>query len=329
MASASASAVSAGRGGASIRSSRITMAVTWSFPARPLPVTAAFTSLGVCSATGMPRRAAHTIATAPACAVPITVRTLCWLNTRSTATASGRCSVSQRSSSASSASSRPAMSSPGGVLITSVATRVSARPGMPSITPTPHLVRPGSTPSTRIRLTIPGSLTNTCSVVLTLPAAGARGGDMPRRVAGRPAAGGRTEPQPSRRRRGLRPPPRGRRRSAELLHHLVGDRVVRVDVLHVVGVLDRLDQPEDAPGLLLVQRHLDRGQERGLGRLVVKAGLLQRCAHGDQVGGLADHLERLAEVVHFLGAGIQDRGEHVVLGDAARLADDDHALARE
>jgi hypothetical protein len=90
MASASASAASAGRGGSASRSSRTTMAVTCCLSARPLPVTAALTSLGVCRATGRPRRAAHTMATAPACAVPITVRTFRWLNTRSTATASGR-----------------------------------------------------------------------------------------------------------------------------------------------------------------------------------------------------------------------------------------------
>ena len=41
---------------------RITIAVTWALSARPLPVTAALTSLGVCSATGMPRRAAATTA---------------------------------------------------------------------------------------------------------------------------------------------------------------------------------------------------------------------------------------------------------------------------
>ena len=57
---------------------------------RGLPVTAALTSLGVCIATGRSRRAAASIATALAWAVPMTVRTLCWLNTRSTATASGR-----------------------------------------------------------------------------------------------------------------------------------------------------------------------------------------------------------------------------------------------
>ena len=149
MASARASAASGGRGRSGIRSSRITMVVTWSLSARPFPVTAALTSLGVCSATGSPRRAAQTIATAPACAVPITVRTLCWLNTRSTATVSGWYWVSQRSISVSMASSRVAMSSPAAVRTTPAATRVGGRPGTPSTTPSPHLVRPGSTPSTR------------------------------------------------------------------------------------------------------------------------------------------------------------------------------------
>src|ERR1700722_5425280 len=41
------------------------------------------------------------------------------------------------------------MSSSAGVLITSTATRDGGRPGTPSTTPSPHRVRPGSTPSTR------------------------------------------------------------------------------------------------------------------------------------------------------------------------------------
>ena len=45
----------------------------------------------------------------------MTVRTLCWLNTRSTATASGRCSAIQASTARSMASSRAPMSSSGGV----------------------------------------------------------------------------------------------------------------------------------------------------------------------------------------------------------------------
>jgi hypothetical protein len=46
MASARASAASAGLGGALSRSRRVTMAPTWALSARPLPVTAALTSLG-------------------------------------------------------------------------------------------------------------------------------------------------------------------------------------------------------------------------------------------------------------------------------------------
>ena len=52
MARASASAASAGLGTASSLRIRATMLPTWSLPARPEPVMAAFTSLGVCSATG-------------------------------------------------------------------------------------------------------------------------------------------------------------------------------------------------------------------------------------------------------------------------------------
>ena len=89
IASASASVASTGRGGSLSRRSRVTMCATCSLPALPLPLTAALTSLGVCSATGSRRRAAHSTATPLAWAVPMTVDTLCWLNTRSTATASG------------------------------------------------------------------------------------------------------------------------------------------------------------------------------------------------------------------------------------------------
>ena len=73
------------------------MAVTCALSARPDPVTAALTSLGVWKVTGSPRRAAASATTPPACAVPIAVRTLYWLNTRSTATTSGRCRSSHSS----------------------------------------------------------------------------------------------------------------------------------------------------------------------------------------------------------------------------------------
>ena len=72
------------------------MVATCALSARPEPVTAALTSLGVCSATGTPARAAASTASAAACAVPITVRTLCWLKTRSTATTSGAYAATAR-----------------------------------------------------------------------------------------------------------------------------------------------------------------------------------------------------------------------------------------
>ncbi len=127
----------------------MTIDSTCPLTATPLPVTAALTSLGVCVATGSPRRAAATITTAAACAVPITVRTFCWLKTRSTATASGVTRSSHRSTSASMASRRRAGSSSLAVRTIPTSTRRSGAPGAPSTAPKPHLVSPGSTPSTR------------------------------------------------------------------------------------------------------------------------------------------------------------------------------------
>ncbi len=68
---------------------RVTMAPTWCLVARPLPETAALTSLGVCSAIGSPRRAATTSAMPLAWAVPMIVLDADRAKTRSTATASG------------------------------------------------------------------------------------------------------------------------------------------------------------------------------------------------------------------------------------------------
>ena len=150
MASASASAASAGRGTSSSRRIRATIAPTCSFAARPDPVIAALTSLGVCRLTGIPRRAATSMATPAAWAVPITVCTLCWAKTRSIATAVGRCWVIQASTVSSIATRRRAVSSSAGVRSTSTATSRGCRPGSPSTTPRPQRVRPGSIPSTRI-----------------------------------------------------------------------------------------------------------------------------------------------------------------------------------
>ena len=155
IASASASAASAGLGIASRRRIRVTIMPTWALSARPLPDTAALTSLGVCRAIGSPRRAAQTIAIPLAWAVPITVLTSDRANTRSIATASGRCSSSHASMPCSIETSRSGTASWEDVRITLTSTSVSGRPTSPSTTPIPQRVRPGSIPRTRIRTHLP------------------------------------------------------------------------------------------------------------------------------------------------------------------------------
>src|SRR3954453_11372217 len=51
--------------------------------------------------------------------------------------------------------------------------------------------------------------------------------------------------------------------SADPLQHLVGHVVVRVDVLHVVAVLERVDQPEHLAGGVLVELDGHAGHEPG------------------------------------------------------------------
>src|SRR6202012_3580288 len=57
-------------------------------------------------------------------------------------------------------------------------------------------------------------------------------------------------------------------------------------------------------------------------------GVLQGLAGRDQVGGLGHDLEGVTQVVDLLGARVEHRGEHVVLGNALLLHHDD-ALAVE
>ena len=83
-------AASGSRGGSAARA---TIICTAALSARPSPVTASFTSLGLYSATGIPDRAAATSASPLACPTDIAVRTFAWNSTRSTATADGRVSA--------------------------------------------------------------------------------------------------------------------------------------------------------------------------------------------------------------------------------------------
>src|SRR3954470_4636713 len=300
MARASASEASAGVGLAGSRRIRVTMVATCALSARPLPVTAALTSLGVCSATGTPARAAASTATPAACAVPMTVRTLCWLKTRSTATTSGRSCSIQPSTASQTPSSRAARSAPGGVRTTSTATSSGGRPPLPSTAARPHRVSPGSTPSTR-----------TPAPSQTRRGRGprhTREGRHPLRVSPLGAPGDRW--------------------SADGLHDLVADVEVRVDVLHVVAVLEGVDQAEDLARALLVERYRDAGHEAHVGGVVVDAGVLQGLADRDDVARLADHLEAVPEVTDLLGPGLENGEQEVVLGQRPP-GDDDHALAGE
>src|ERR1700758_1264455 len=98
--------------------------------------------------------------------------------------------------------------------------------------------------------------------------------------------------------------------------HLVREVDVGVDVLHVVAVLQRVDELEHLAGAVEVDGNADRRLKTGLGRVVVDARVLQRGAHPDEIARLGDDFEAVAQVVHVLGTGIQDRGQHVVLGQA-------------
>ena len=291
----------------------MTIAVTCALSARPLPVTAALTSVGVCIASGSPSRAAASIGTADACAVPMIPLMLALANTRSTATASGACRASHRSISVCRASSRCSGASVCGVRTTPTATIRSGWPSPPSTMPRPHRVSPGSTPSTR---------TGATSLVVVTARRARTGVRLPRYTAGTDAGARRP-------RRTDRPAVCGQSSSSSSsASTVVADVAVGPDVLHVVAVLERVDDAEHLAGAVGVELDLQGGHERRLGRVVVDAGGLQGGADRHEVTGLADDLEGLTEVVDLLGAGVQDHLEQVVLGQRA-LGHGDDALAGE
>ena len=138
-----------GRGGSAILSSRITIVVTWaSSRPSPLPVTAAFTSLGVCSATGSPRRAGAQDGATPACAArsPVQER---WPRPDALHGDRVRPVLSEPAVDATfQGSGRAVISAMAGLSDACVPDRRSSRPGAPPSHQVPHRVSPGSTPST-------------------------------------------------------------------------------------------------------------------------------------------------------------------------------------
>jgi len=152
---------SAGRGASVIRSSRVTIVATWSLSARPLPVTAALTSLGVSAGDRQPAaRGADDRDRARLRGAHHGPHVLCWLNTRSTPP----CRRTHRASARSLARSRQPRRDvvAAGVLITSTEPAPAAVRAAPPPRRSRTGVRPGSMPQHRengvraVRLHRPG-----------------------------------------------------------------------------------------------------------------------------------------------------------------------------
>src|SRR3954452_19257942 len=141
----------------------------------------------------------------------------------------------------------------------------------------------------------------------------------------------RTEPiamSRIRRRPSARAGPEERRRLArDPLEDIGRDVEVRVDRVHVVVALERVDEPHELRRRRLLERDPALGQLRDLGGLGLDAGLDQRFAHPRQGRRFREDLEDVVVARDVLGAGV-DGDDEVVLRPA-RAVDDDHALLVE
>ena len=203
-------------------------------PCRPArcPVTAALTSLGVCSATGSPRRAATTIAIAAGLGGAHHGADVVLGEDPLDRDRVGPVLVEPGLDAA--LDVRPAAAAI--VLVGRGADHVDVdqpqRPAdAPSTTPMPQRVSPGSIPSTR--MSSPSAVRPSEHLfVRTLAGAVAETADD--------TLGFETVAE--------RPPQPPKTSSVELGQHVVRDVEVGEDVLHVVEVLQRVDQPEHLPG---------------------------------------------------------------------------------
>src|SRR5690242_4669226 len=88
----------------------------------------------------------------------------------------------------------------------------------------------------------------------------------------------------------------------------LGNVEVRVDLLHVVVLLELVDQAQDLLRLVLVLDGDGRLREhRQLGRLDLEAGALDRLAHRGELGGGGQHLEAGAVEGDVVGAALGRR----------------------
>ena len=132
--------------------------------------------------------------------------------------------------------------------MTPTSTRDSLRPGTPSTTPTPHRVSPGSTARTRTAY-LPGAWGSGRSEQVF----GTTLTGLPRKDGGTPVTACLLVDVRA------RAPGPSLLVVVELGEHVVGDVAVGVDVLHVVAVLERVDDVEHLLGAVDVQLDLGLG----------------------------------------------------------------------
>src|SRR5581483_9746859 len=117
--------------------------------------------------------------------------------------------------------------------------------------------------------------------------------------------------------------------SAELGHHGLGDVEVRVDVLDVVEILERLDEREHLARLTALDRHGRLRHHRELGGEHRDPRLRDAVPHRREGGGLGRDLPRALGVPEIVGAGLERQLEQPLLVRRRLLLDLDEPLARE
>src|SRR5918993_1983143 len=319
MAMASASAASSLAGSALGRSTR-TIAWIWRFSAWPAPTTVFFTRFAAYSATGSPASAGTNSAMPRACP---SLRVACAsLLTKVSSTATS-CGESSRSTAASPSWSCLRRSARLALSFESTVPQATNASRVPSIVTSPQPVRrrPGSMPRMRVGnvakalpLSSPGLTRRSRSSRLSLP--GRDGRVKP----GHDKAWGRSSPRPR--------------------HRRLRDLEVHEDVLHVVVVLERLDEadqffrrlvvdidrilgaPDEGGFLRFAEAGLERLRDLGERTLlaidlvpvlargdVVGAGLDRRLEHGVGVGRLGVELDHAHPV--------EQEGDRAGLGEVA------------